>query len=1663
MKNVAKYKTRHISKRLFALALIIILMCVSAVVILVSASSITGNIVDTAITLNIADPDGNLGSIVWDYLQENGHYPVVNLTITGLMTEADITYIREELPDLIELNISGITYSDSVYPMNAFSGHLSLEKVCLPADIKLSNGMFMFCKNLDTLVCGSNNFTDGVIDLTGYGLSDYDYNLFDGTNVKKVRLPENIELQYGMFTDCANLDTLVCGSRDFTDGVMDFTGYNAPSYGSRTFQGTAAHIVRLASDIPLADTMFSDCSNLDTLVCGDGDFTNGVIDLSGYTASSYGYYVFGGSYNVPGVKKVRLPANIELSDSMFWGCSNLDSVVCGNNDLIDGIIDLSGYTASSYGSDVFVCSIAQKVHLPANVALSQEMFYNCPNLDTLVCGNGDFTDGVIDLSGYTASSYGNETFMNTGAKKVRLPADVQLSDNMFCGCVSLDTLICGSGDFIDGIIDLSGYTALSYGDYAFAGSGVKKLRLPENIDISNSMFVNCANLDTLVCGNGDFTDGIIDFTNYKGSSYGDRTLEGTGAHTVRLLKNTELSNGMFDSCTNLDTLVCGDGDFTNGVIDLSGYTATSYGYGPFQNSGVKNVRLHGNILLTQSMFYYCTNLDTIYFIDGDTVPVEDINTNPFVGVSVTGTLYYPVGATGYNAAAFGGNTGLIGYTNYSLDKWTFVPYNESGSILTLPSAPTNITAESGDSQVALSWDAPVNDGGSPVTGYEVQINDIGLWIDVSDNTYTFIGLTNGTEYKFAVRAVNAVGAGEEATVTETPTASLTTHNIHTLIFNGSDGKFYIDTNDSGNYDDGDTLYIDQNNKWNWDSITNTLTFNGFEWETSADTAMIIQAYSYDAQSDNYNINDITLSFDGINTIRSTSDGNDISVGLEYLGNTLTIDGVGTLNIYSGNTVQASCAVNVEYNAVINGGTINAYGGNSDDTSFGILCGSMEFNDGTINAVGGGALRTVGIYIFPDSSLNVSGDININDGVISARGGSNPNNTIMSVGIWAEGNIVIAGGVTTASGGPDGFSSGIACGYTDDQNIVSGGNITITDGSINAKGNSGALYSDAGIPVSITAPVYKYWAKTVANYTDNTWITYPNGESFVNSPDYVYLKIETIAANYGISVDVTGTYKFPDATVGYSAQTAKNVTITNIGNDYTGNLTLAFSGTNADSFTISGTSGGGAINLNAGSGFTFPIAPKTGLAAGTYTATFTASGSNNISASFNISFTVKSPPPQQNQNPDTNLNYNTSYFNSSNINPPAASVPTEMQTEQKSGGEMTLNGTNVPVSINAIKNSYGNGSILFKSTNSPVSSLAIPADLLASTYNDTKSLVPPFEFIFASPVGTYTLPANIASLIPDYNKLINGKDVPISFKVTITDKSSTDSIAGAISPVVNFKLELIDGNGAVIAEVTNFNTAINRTINLSAGTKKPAHYGVYTRENANSAWKFTPHQWIDSGTGANAKSSVVISSNTNSEYVVVEYTPKFMDVAKTEWYYDNVALAAAKKLVNGMNDDGTIYSPENQVTRAEFIQMMANALRLPQADANTAAYSDVTSDKWYYDAIIRAKSAGLLTDMAANGTFKPDQPMLREEMAYVLAKVAEYCKITVPDTVVDLKTRFTDSSTIDSKYASYVTTTVKLGLMQGMSAMTFEGQGTVTRAQAATVLVNMCKAFGIIDK
>ena len=85
--------------------------------------------------------------------------------------------------------------------------------------------------------------------------------------------------------------------------------------------------------------------------------------------------------------------------------------------------------------------------------------------------------------------------------------------------------------------------------------------------------------------------------------------------------------------------------------------------------------------------------------------------------------------------------------------------------LTVPGAPTGLTAIAGNGQVTLSWTAPASDGGSKVTGYNVfegttaDLSGSAPVTNVTGSTVTLPALTNGTTYYFQVAAVNTAGQG----------------------------------------------------------------------------------------------------------------------------------------------------------------------------------------------------------------------------------------------------------------------------------------------------------------------------------------------------------------------------------------------------------------------------------------------------------------------------------------------------------------------------------------------------------------------------------------------------------------------------------------------------------------------------------------------------------------------------------------------------------------------------------------------------------------------------------------------------------------------------------------------------------------------------------------
>ena len=77
----------------------------------------------------------------------------------------------------------------------------------------------------------------------------------------------------------------------------------------------------------------------------------------------------------------------------------------------------------------------------------------------------------------------------------------------------------------------------------------------------------------------------------------------------------------------------------------------------------------------------------------------------------------------------------------------------------VPGVPTAVSGVPGNQQVVVSWTAPVEDGGSPITGYTVTSTPGAATCTGVSTSCTVTGLTNGQAYTFQVVAVNTVGDG----------------------------------------------------------------------------------------------------------------------------------------------------------------------------------------------------------------------------------------------------------------------------------------------------------------------------------------------------------------------------------------------------------------------------------------------------------------------------------------------------------------------------------------------------------------------------------------------------------------------------------------------------------------------------------------------------------------------------------------------------------------------------------------------------------------------------------------------------------------------------------------------------------------------------------------
>lgn len=136
-------------------------------------------------------------------------------------------------------------------------------------------------------------------------------------------------------------------------------------------------------------------------------------------------------------------------------------------------------------------------------------------------------------------------------------------------------------------------------------------------------------------------------------------------------------------------------------------------------------------------------------------------------------------------------------------------------------------------------------------------------------------------------------------------------------------------------------------------------------------------------------------------------------------------------------------------------------------------------------------------------------------------------------------------------------------------------------------------------------------------------------------------------------------------------------------------------------------------------------------------------------------------------------------------------------------------------------------------------------------------------------------------------------------------------------------------------------------------------------------------------------------------------------------------------------------PERQITRAEVATIFYRLLQDEAREnvwSRTNSYSDVASGVWYNSAVSTLTNAGILTGYE-DGTFRPDAPITRAELATIAARFYH-----APEVTGDA---FSDIS--GSWAREYINRAAARGLIDGYEDGTFRPNQNITRGEAMKII------------
>ena len=191
-----------------------------------------------------------------------------------------------------------------------------------------------------------------------------------------------------------------------------------------------------------------------------------------------------------------------------------------------------------------------------------------------------------------------------------------------------------------------------------------------------------------------------------------------------------------------------------------------------------------------------------------------------------------------------------------------------------------------------------------------------------------------------------------------------------------------------------------------------------------------------------------------------------------------------------------------------------------------------------------------------------------------------------------------------------------------------------------------------------------------------------------------------------------------------------------------------------------------------------------------------------------------------------------------------------------------------------------------------------------------------------------------------------------------------------------------------------------------------------------------------------------SSTTTTPPTTPSYS-RFVDVPSSRWSATYINKLASLGIINGTG--GGYFEPTLQVTREEFVKMLAGVAGANVTGYTSSRFPDVPMSRWSASYIAWAADRGITTG-TDGGRFAPTMKITREEMATMIYRYVQISGKTLP--AKNAPVTFADADQISSWAQTAVSVMQQAGIIDGNvtnGRYTFDPKVPASREECAKML------------